>query len=296
VYAFFERWLNGRDVGRELDEFEVKPRETKELIVAPEGQVNVGLRSIHLFEVACQDFRRREPSVGLKELLKLDPEFADFRSTELITGKKKILVCINGNETPGWQTEKAFVTAIEKAGHGMMVIDPRGVGALRSDLQVKGRDYADPLVGVEENIAYNAFLVGKSLLGMRVTDVLAAVKQIREKVKPARLVVCGRADSALVVCLAAALDHEIEHLALEGLPLSLIKAFKPDERPFNAASILPNMLRDYGNIVDVLTTIDAWKTLLVAPVGNYPPFRRINAFHIEQSVVKDPTRLVEWLH
>jgi len=40
-----------------------------------------------------------------------------------------------------------------------------------------GPDYADPLCGVEENLAYNAFLVGKSLLGMRVTDVLAAIKK-----------------------------------------------------------------------------------------------------------------------
>ena len=51
--------------------------------------------------------------------------------------------------------------------------------AARTRLTVPGHDYADPLVGVEENIAYNAFLVGKSLLGMRVTDVLVAVRKIR---------------------------------------------------------------------------------------------------------------------
>ena len=38
---------------------------------------------------------------------------------------------------------------------------------------VPGHDYADPLCGVEENLAYNAFLVGRTLLGMRVADVLA---------------------------------------------------------------------------------------------------------------------------
>ena len=41
--------------------------------------------------------------------------------------------------------------------------------------------------GVEENIAYNAFLVGKSLLGMRVTDVLTAVQQLAAKAKPRRV-------------------------------------------------------------------------------------------------------------
>ena len=44
---------------------------------------------------------------------------------------------------------------------------------------------------------------GKSLLGMRVTDVLEAVARVRRKAQPERLVLCGRRDSALVACLAA---------------------------------------------------------------------------------------------
>ena len=57
---------------------------------------------------------------------------------------------------------------------------------------MKGHDYADPLVGVEGNVAYNAFLVGKSLIGIRVTDVLAAVTSFREKAKPSFLLLRKR--------------------------------------------------------------------------------------------------------
>ena len=72
----------------------------------------------------------------------------------------------------------------------------------RTTLTVPGHDDADPLVGVEENIAYNAFLVGKSLLGMRVTDVLVAVRKIVDQGKGRRVVLCGRRDAALVALFA----------------------------------------------------------------------------------------------
>jgi len=86
-------------------------------------------------------------------------------------------------------------------------------------------DYADALAGVEENIAYNAFLVGKSLLGMRVADVLAAVRQLTAKVKPRRLVLCGRRDDALVACLVAAVEPAISGVAAEELLLSFLPLF-----------------------------------------------------------------------
>src|SRR6185295_10928054 len=109
----------------------------------------------------------------------LDPKEADYRSIQIAAGsatEQTLVVCVNGNESRPWQEEKAFLQALQKQGYAVVVIDPRGVGSLRPKLSVKGRDYADPLVGVEENLAYNAFLVGKSLLGMRVTDVQAAVR------------------------------------------------------------------------------------------------------------------------
>ena len=61
---------------------------------------------------------------------------------------KPLILCINGNETPDWREEKGFLKAVAQQERGVAVIDPRGVGKLRPTLEVKGRDYADPLVGV----------------------------------------------------------------------------------------------------------------------------------------------------
>src|SRR5205814_6371246 len=170
--------------------------------------------------LALEEFdRRKKPDrIPLTELLRLDPMDADYRTAPIASGKagdQTLVVCVNGNESRPWQEEKAFLQALDKPGHAVVVVDPRGVGSLRPKLSVKGHDYADPLVGVEENLAYNAFLVGKSLLGMRVTDVQAAVRALAARMKPARVVLCGRRDATLVACLTAAIEPCVTHVAVE---------------------------------------------------------------------------------
>jgi hypothetical protein len=165
---------------------------------------------------------------------------------------------------------------------------------LRPNLAVRGHDYADALVGVEANIAYNAFLVGKSLLGMRVTDVSAAVKQFVERWQPARVVLCGRSDAALVACLAAATDPAVTMVAVEGLPLSFVPLFDSVGRPINAGSILPGLLRDFGDVADIMAEIGPRKVLVSAGVGTLavrPPSAKVT----DRSIVKEPGLLVDWL-
>src|SRR5207302_581007 len=180
---------------------------------------------------------------------------------------RTLVICVNGNESRAWQEEKEFLTALERRGFSVAAVDPRGVGTLRPDLSVRGHDYADPLVGVEENLAYNAFLVGKSLVGMRVTDVQAAVRKVAAKMKLQRVVLVGRKDAALIVSLTAAIEPGVERLAVEQMLLSYRPLFDPAGRPFNAASIVPGMLRDFGDIEDVLADIAPRKMLVAAGLG-----------------------------
>src|SRR4029079_1785052 len=98
--------------------------------------------------------QKERPRVALKDLLGMDPDRADFHLTKSDAGKpgRPHVVCVNGNEAAGWESEEAFVTALGKAGCGVTIVDPRGVGKLRpAGLEVKGHAYADPLCGVEEN-------------------------------------------------------------------------------------------------------------------------------------------------
>jgi cephalosporin-C deacetylase-like acetyl esterase len=270
-YAFFDRWLFGREQLREK-EIEVKPRPAKELLVCADGQVNVTFKSKPLLPLAWAEFEKRKkpPRKELKELLRLDPNSADFQLTEVTPVKEgqRLVICLNGNEAPDWREEKEFLKALADAGRSVVVVDPRGVGKLRPDLAVKGHDYADALCGVEENIAYNAFLTGEVLLGKRVADVQKAIAELW-KSKPGQVILCGRRDAALVACFTAALEWKVTHVVLEDMPLSFKPLFAAAGQPINAASVVPGLLRDFGDILDVLGEIGEGRfVLLSAPRGD----------------------------
>lgn len=301
IYAFFDRWLAGRKVETEASEIAVKPRPAEELLVCKDEQVNVTFPSRHLLTLALDEFdRRKEPKrerTPLAELLRLDPEAADYRTIEMADGKPEtptLVVCVNGNESRSWQEEKAFLQALEKRGHAVVVVDPRGVGSLRPKLSVRGHDYADPLVGVEENLAYNAFLVGKSLLGMRVSDVQATVRKLAGRKKWSRIVLCGRRDAALVACFTAAIEPSITHVAVEQMSLTYRWYFDPVGRPINAASVLPSLLRDYGDIDQVLAAIAPRRMLSAAGLGTTNE-RLPNLEQAEGRFSAKPALLTDWL-
>jgi hypothetical protein len=299
VYAWFDRWLAGRRDGERADEIAVKPRTARELFVCADGQVNQALRSRPLLPLALEEFNRRKmpPRRPLRDLLRLDPEAAAPAVIEveaLTRPGQTLVVCVNGNEAPDWRQEKGLLRALADRGDAVAVIDPRGVGRQRADLTVRGRDYADPLAGVEENIAYNAFLVGRSLLGLRVTDVLAGLAKLTAKVRPRRVILCGRRDAALVACLAAAIEPKVDGVATEELLLSLLPLFAAEGRPVNAASILPGLLRDFGDVADVLAAIGPRRVLAAAGVGELG--RGIDSVRGEgEKFTKDPRLLVAWL-
>lgn len=297
VYDWFERHLAGRQPPGLLEEIKVTPRPTKELLVCPTGQVNQALLSRSLLPLALVELQRRSKPARapLRNLLPLDPAHADFRLTEVAAGSTPPLatiVLLNGNESRDWRDEKALLADLAGRRYRLVVLDPRGVGALRPELSVRGHEYADPLAGVEENIAYNAFLVGKSLVAMRVTDVLAAVRKLRGENQP--IILCGRRDAALVACLAAAIEPAIRQVAVEEMRLSYLPLFGAEGQPINAASILPNMLRDFGDIPDVLAQIAPRRLLVAGASGRID--RPLASMHFaEQHFSREPRVLTDWL-
>jgi hypothetical protein len=299
VYDWFERWLADRKDGAPTAEFPVMPRPARELLVCADGQVNQTLRSRPLLPLALEEFDRssKPEKLSLRQLLCLDSNLADPRITEIAAGSNRdrtTVICVNGNETRDWREEGSFLQALTRLGHAVVVVDARGVGERRPKLAVAGSDYNDPLEGVEENIAYNAFLVEKSLLGMRVSDVLSALQKLVAQTKPKRLVVCGRRDAALTACLAAAVEPSIDRVAVEDLLPSFRSLFAPEGRPINAASILPGLLQRFGDVADVLAQI-APRRVLVASAGreSRPSIRSVSV--IDRPFTQDAKLLTDWL-
>ncbi len=298
VYHWFDSYFaaKGEDQG---PEFAVKPRPDAELQVCPDGQVNLSMRSRTLLPMAWEEFERKpkRARVPLNELLLLDPAQPALRinldAPAPKTGRTAI-VCVNGNDSSDWREEVAFLRAVEGIGHPVVVIDPRGVGKSRPKMFAGAPHYADPLSGVEENIAYNAFLVGKSLVGMRVADVLAAIERSRDKVDPRRIIVCGRRDAALVACLTAAVSPAIDGVACEDMLLSFRTLFSAEGHAINAASILPGLLQQFGDVADVIARIAPRKVLVASGIGELSkpaPHVRIMPGRFSA----EPQRLIDWL-
>ncbi len=298
VYRWFARWLHDRKGESATEEIAVKPRTAKELSVCPEGQVNLSFHSRPLLPLALEAFRKEKkpPRVALKKLLRLDPETAHFHLSEVNTGgeeNRTLLLCVNGVEASNWQTEEAFLRELARRQLAVSILDPRGVGRLRPDLRVKGHEYGDPLSGVEENLAYNAFLVGQSLLGMRVADVLAAVAKVKRKTNPPDVVLCARRDAALVACLAAAVEPAIRQVAVEEMLPSFLPLFAVRGQAINAASILPGLLRDFGDIADVLAAIAPRKVLVA---GTREKWERMPSVQVREDYFTKKTELLlDWL-
>ena len=207
---------------------------------------------------------------------------------------KTLVLCVNGNETPDWREQADFLQTLVKAGHAVAVVDPRGAGPLRVDLAVKGHSYTDPLSSVEANIAYNAFLVGRTLLGLRVADVSAAVRWLVAERRPRSVILCGRRDAALVACVAAAVEPAVEGVAAEELLLTVLPLFSAEGYPLNAANILPGLLRDFGDIPDILGEIVPRRVLVAAGVG--AKVQSITSIQVtERHFTSDPRLLTDWL-
>jgi dienelactone hydrolase len=299
VYEWFGRWLAGRKEEVATAEFSVKPRAAHELLVCAEGQVNRTFRSRPLLPLALEEYdsKKKPQKIPLRQLLCLDPDLAGPHVTEVVVGSKPnrtAVVCINGNETRDWREEAGFLEGLARRGLTVIVVNPRGVAQGRAKLAVPGRNYADPLDGVEENIAYNAFLVGKSLVGMRVTDVLAAVRKILAERKPRRVVLCARRDAALTACLAAAVEPAIDLVATEDMILSFRTLFSAEGSPINAASIPPGLLQRFGDVAQVLAEIAPRRILIASGIGE--------ALRYNQSVHSVPGRfsqdsriLTDWI-
>jgi Acetyl xylan esterase (AXE1) len=272
VYEWFRRWLAPNTVTAPVAEVSVKPRSANELLVCAEGQVNLTFHSRPLLPLALEQFQSEKAPerASLSTLLRLDLDRAHPAINVIAASGRPgqtTVVCINGNETRDWREEPRFMDGLVGRGFAVVVVDPRGVGLRRLKLTARGHRYADPLGGVDENIAYNAFLVGRSLMGMRVADVLVAVQKIRQMNQPGRVVLCARRDAALTACFAAGVEPTVNLVATEEMILSFRILFGPEGLAIGAACILPGLLQRFGDIPQVLAEIAPRRILIAAGVG-----------------------------
>lgn len=146
--------------------------------------------------------------------------------------------------TAGWREEELYPTL---ASRGLLVVVPdlRGTGDLRPEFPRYAPQHARSHQQ-EEAFAWASLMLGKPLLGQRVTDILAVAQALRNlpATRNRRLLVAARGTLAAPALFAAALEPAIERVYLAGGLASYRSIVEAEEYREPLANFVFGLLRE----------------------------------------------------
>lgn len=277
VYKWFERWLRGSSERVEAEP-QVHPEPEEMLRVGPTGNVVRDFGSKTPFGMARERAGSKRPgNRKAAELLRLlgvdDLQPQGFETLARVPAEgcevAAVQVRSSGNVsvpawlfTPGqrsavrtafvlfepggrnarWQ-EGGLYHELAAAGCVVCAADVRGIGELTPELGRGNPHYTRSHEG-EEDYAWASLLLGKPLLGQRVTDMLAIVRAVRgdSRLSGGKLVVAALGKMTVPALFAAALEPGIESLYLAGGLVSYSSVLDSEEYSQPFANFLPGIL------------------------------------------------------
>ncbi len=296
VYRWFARWLKGENTPVEVEP-PTKLEEDSTLWVCPSGNTVrsfSGETPFSLTRAAMPATRKPEdlktllgaempPARLAARVLKQVPsEECRIEAVEIPSGPhvwlpawvfrpaagaavKSALLLIepNGRNGAGWH-EGGLYQRLAGDGHIVCVPDLRGVGDLTPEMG-RGAAHHAASHNREEEWAWGSLILGKPLLGQRVTDILAALEAFRhhQGVGNTPIVVAARDKMTVPAQLAAGLDSNFAALYLsEGL-LSFRNIVETESYTHPFVNFIPGILRHTD-----LTELPGPKRVMLAGVVN----------------------------
>jgi hypothetical protein len=119
----------------------------------------------------------------------------------------------------------------------------------------------------DEDYAWAGFILGRSLLGQRVTDLLAVVRGLRTRadLRSRRVVVAARGSATPVAQFAAALEPAIDTLYLAGGLASYQRIVDSEVYTHPLGNFIPNLLR-HTDLPDLARSIAPRRVILAGAV------------------------------
>lgn len=274
--AWFGHWLGS---GREIDVRRPEPLPDEELWSAPAGQVGAlgGVTVGDLNRRRAEEIRPRRPAAqhsapflaGVREqVVRLNgvhlPASAPSRST--VKGERIELQTEPGVWVPGVLARppqgvacrgavlclpdrhkeelRPLLAALAHQGIAALAVDPRGMGETASTRFRDGEGLLAQLHGNDAKHAYEAFLLGETLIGQRVSDALAALAFLKAEVAY-RAGICGWGYGGLLALHAAALAAEITALSVHGALDSYHSLVREPQYDHPTSAFIPGVLGAY---------------------------------------------------
>ncbi|MDZ7640252.1 MAG: acetylxylan esterase [Bryobacterales bacterium] len=272
IYRWLERWLQAKP--RAIDEEpETAPEPDEQLFVSPHGSMVVDFGGATPFSLNRQRVIQRTPA-DLAELIGADPpppapplrplataryrtvhiEAVEFPSAAEVgvpawvfrppveDPDKPILLLLHPSGRAQWR-EGDLYEQLAVQGHVVCAPDLRNQGDLRPEFGRGVRGHADSH-NSEEHYAWASLILGKPLLGQRVTDILAAIQGLRSRPQWARrpIAIAALGFTTVPALFAAAIGKGVGSLYLANGLLSFEALCQEEDYNHPFGNFIPRLL------------------------------------------------------
>jgi cephalosporin-C deacetylase-like acetyl esterase len=313
AYRWFAHWLKSQeDDGAEQDVPIARP---EELWATATGQVSTSLHGTDVFSMNLKRYeavKSRRPAFSLEnagKIVEFNPakgplniktygtvprngcriEKLTYESEpgilipgllyipEAHAGRLPAVVYADG---AGKKASAQAVEHLARGGSVVLTLDLRGMGETRPALD--SRDYFTRYFG-DHDSAETAFLLGKTLVGMRAADIFRGVDllEARPEVDRANISGVGKGAAAVAMLHAAALDRRIRKVTLENMLVSYdaIVTHRIHREMFE--QIVPSALK-YYDLPDLAASLAPREVSIldaVNPLGQVLPAAEVRAVY-----------------
>jgi dienelactone hydrolase len=295
IYSWFGRWLKG-DSRPVTVEPETAPEPESALYVSQSGSVVRSFQSETPFTLIQKHTVRKRP-VDLAALLSVEGPGPEGLATTLATSRfhRTRVLALEFHSAPkvwvpAWlflseksDPKRPLVIVLEPSGRGApwegtlsSRLAEQGCAACAPDL--RGLGDATPEFGRgaarhgrdhnnEENYSWSALILGKPLLGQRVTDLLAVIRGLRAHpdVTGRRLVIAARGTATVPAQCAAALDKSVDLLYLAGGLSSFRSIAETENYAYPFGNFVPHWL-EHIDLPDLASSMAPTRLVLAGAV------------------------------
>lgn len=278
VYSWFEHWLNGKPLA-EVKEPDVNPESDETLWVGPTGNVVRDFGSKTPAILVREKIAAVKPAsisrAGLAKLLALDPplnrpagilrrvpsEQCDIAAIEVETTlgvhapawlflphkpdpAKPLLLILEPNGRSGRWAEGGLYHTLAAAGAPVCAVDLRGIGDLSPEVG-RGNPKYTIEHAVDDAYAWAGLMLGKPLIGQRVTDIIAYVRALKslDVTRGRRIVVAARGHLTIPALMTAALEPAVDRIYLAAGLISYRSLCETEDYRYPAANLVYDLAK-----------------------------------------------------
>ena len=235
-----------RDKLNRLLAFNPKRIEVMPRVIRREEAGGLALEKIFFFS---------EPNVVLTSVMLYNPS---------LKGEAPTVLMLLEDGTNQASAEEDAIRGFAENGYRVLILDVRGIGGVRT--RAINRHGFNTFYGTFFKLCYDSFMLGTSLLAMRVYDVTRGVDYLNSRgdVDSKRLTLYAKGKMAICGYLASALDERITTIRLEDMLVSYedLVTTKLYSRLWDEEIITHGFLREL-DLVDILPALHGRDYLLI---------------------------------